>query len=426
MVSRPADSEPSTHGGVSGDPKSPAGALTALAVPSFRALWLNSLSFYLVVNALRFVYGTVVLDGLDRGEKWQGAVIFLFGLPLLVLLLPAGVWADRLDPKRMLIATQVALCAVMSGTAIGVGGGAGSLGLIIGSALLAGIATALGSPVRSSLIPALLKGDALYGGIALHAIALTMSLVLGAVSAKAFAGWFGFDGAFWWLAGLMVVGTVALVGLVSPGPATSGDKATVRQAVDVGLKFVWSEPGIRALFVLLGVSGLMMTPIMFVTLQAYIKSDLGRPAADAAWMLALMGVGIAISSVFIMRQGNMEGKSVKFMRAMLGGTTCMFLMGQTTAFWQVLVLAVIMGLCGGFFINMNQGLIQSNTPPEMMGRVMGLYALISAGLTPFGALALGFLGAGIGNGPAISAVSAVAFALVLLTYLGNDAIRTIS
>jgi predicted MFS family arabinose efflux permease len=341
-------------------------------------------------------------------------------------LLPAGVWADRLDPKRMLLGSQGGLFLVMVGTAIGMGSGAGSLGLIIVSALLAGVATSIGSPVRSSLIPALLKGELLYSGIALNAIALTLSLVLGAVSARAFGDWFGFDGAFWWLAILTALGTVALFPLVSPGPATTGDKASLGQAVGEGLRFVWGARGIRSLFILLAVSGLMMTPIMFVTLQAYIKEELGRAAADAAPMLALMGVGIATSSVFIMRQGSMQQKSVKFMRAMLGGTACIFLMGRATAYWQVLVLAFVLGACGGFFINMNQGLIQSNTPPPMMGRVMGLYALVAGGLTPFGALALGFMGDAIGTGNAISIVSGLAFFIVLGVYLRDKAIRTIN
>jgi len=138
-----------------------------------------------------------------------------------------------------------------------------------------------------------------------------------------------------------------------------------------------------------------------------------------------MGVGIALSSVFIMRRGNMAGKSQKFMFAMLGGTGSMTLMGFATAYWQVLVLAVLLGICGGFFINMNQGLIQSNTPPEMMGRVMGLFALVSAGLTPFGALAYGFLGDAIGTGRTISIVAALAFSIVLYVTLFDKDIRTI-
>jgi len=398
----------------------------ALQVPSFRALWLNSVTFYLVANALRFVYGWVVLDGLDKGEAWQGFVVFMLGIPLLFVLLPAGVWADRIDPKKMLIGSQVALLFVMVGTALAIGDGAGSLAILITSAVLAGVITSIGSPVRSSLIPVLLKGDLLFSGIALNAIALTLSLVLGAVTARAFGDWFGFDGAFWWLAALMAVGILVLLSLVSPGPATTGDKATMSQAVGEGLGFVWGERGIRTLFLLLSISGLMMTPIMFVTLQAHIKEELGRTAADAAPMLALMGVGIASSSVYIMRRGNMADKSVKFMRAMLGGTTTMFLMGLTTSYWQVLVLAVVMGACGGFFINMNQGLIQANTPPEVMGRVMGLYALVSGGLTPFGALGLGVLASAIGTGLAMSIVSAVAFSCVLAIYLRGKAIREIA
>jgi MFS family permease len=395
-------------------------------VPAFRSLWINSVTFYLVANALRFVYGWVVLDGLEKGEQWQAATVFILGIPLLFLLLPAGVWADRLDPKRMLIGSQIALFLTMLGTAVLMGDGAGSLALVIGSALLAGVVTSIGSPVRSSLIPALLKGDLLYSGIALNAIALTLSLVLGAVTARAFGDWFGFDGAFYWLAGLTLAGTLVLLPMLSPGPATTGSKATLSEAVGEGLGYVWRERGIRTLFILLAVSGLMMTPIMFVTLQAHIKEELGRTAADAAPMLALMGVGIAASSVVIMRRGNMENKSVNFMRAMLGGTTIMFLMGLTTDYWQVLVLALLMGMCGGFFINMNQGLIQSNTPPEMMGRVMGLYALVSGGLTPFGALALGFLGAGIGTGNAIAVVSFLAWSIVVLIYVRGRAIREIN
>ena len=53
----------------------------------------------------------------------------------------------------------------------------------------------------------------------------------------------------------------------------------------------------------------------------------------------------------------------------------------------MLVLAFLMGLAGGFFINMNQGLVQANTPQALMGRVMGLYTLVTVGLMPFGALA---------------------------------------
>lgn len=402
------------------------GPTNALAVPAFRSLWINSVTFYLVSNALRFVYGWVILDGLDRGEAWQGAGVFVLGLPLLFLLMPAGVWADRFDPKRMLIVSQAMLLAVMVATALGVGSGAGSLPLILGSALLAGVATAVGSPVRGSLIPALLSGELLYSGIALNAIAMTLSLVLGAVAARQFGDWFGFDGAFWFMAVLLVVGLIALTVMQSPGPANAGDKTGLRDSMREGVAFVRNDRGILTLFGLLAISGGLMSPTMFVTTQAHIKEELGRTAADAAPLFALMGLGIMASSIVIMRRGNMANKSVLFMRAMLCGTTTVALMGMTTAYWQILALGFFMGLCGGFFINMNQGLIQGNTPKEVMGRVMGLYALVQAGLTPIGALVLGGLADVYGTRPTMVGAGALAFAMVLFTYLRAEAIRAIN
>ena len=296
-------------------------------------------------------------------------------------------------------------------------------GLLIGSALLAGIVTAVGGPVRQSLVPALLGPKLLYSGIALNAMAMTLSLVLGAVAAQQFGEWFGFDGAFWWSAGLLVVGVSALALMRSPGPTNTDDATTMRSAIVEGLGFVWQHRAIRSLFFLLAVSGLLMSPVMFVTIQAHIKAELGRSAGDAAPVLALIGLGITISSFYIMRRGDMPRKGVKFMRAMMGGTSLVTLMGFTTAYWQLLVLGFVMGLCGGFFINMNQGLIQSNTPKEVMGRVMGLYALMQMGLTPFGAVALGLLADRAGTGTAITVAGVIAFAMVVTTYARAHSLR---
>ena len=93
-------------------------AKNALAVPAFRSFWINGVTFFMVANALRFVYGWVVLDGLDRGEAAQGFIVFVLGLPAIFVMLPAGVWADRIDPKQLLLGSQVALIAVMVVTAV--------------------------------------------------------------------------------------------------------------------------------------------------------------------------------------------------------------------------------------------------------------------------------------------------------------------
>ncbi len=398
----------------------------ALTQRPFRLLWFNNIAYFIVANAQRFVFGWLVLDGLGRSEGSQGIVVFTLGLPSAFLVLQAGAWADRWDRRRMLIVTQIGGAVVMAGTALAIAAGDVGFGWVIASSILAGSATAIGSPVRASLIPALVRKEQLFSAIAINAIAMTLSLILGPVLAKLVGDQFGFEGTFWFQAILMAVGLLFLIQLeVPPHETVRARRPIVAETTDA-LKHVMDDRSLKTLFGLLTMASFTVNPAVMVTVQAHIKQELGRTAGEAAIPFALMGLGIAISSFVVMRKGDMKNKGAAFQRAMMVGSTMTFLMGQTTAFAQLLALSLVMGLAGGFYINMNQGLIQANTPPELMGRVMGLYTLTSLGLMPFGALALGLIAESIGTGLAISGAAAIALAVVVTTYIRNAELRKLS
>ena len=147
---------------------------------------------------------------------------------------------------------------------------------------------------------------------------------------------------------------------------------------------------------------------------------------DAAYALAAMGAGMAISSFFLMRKADMANKGAVFQRAMMTSTVITFLIGLAPQFWQVIALGGVIGLAGGFFINMNQGLIQANTPQPLMGRVMALYTLVANGLFPLGALVLGMIATQIGTRATICIAAAVGFSVVTTTYVRNAELRRLS
>jgi len=394
-----------------------------LTVPAFRNLWINNVAFFLVLNAQRFVFGWLVLDGLLRSESIQGLVVFTLGVPTALLVLQAGAWADRWDRRKMLIITQLASGVVMAATAIAISADVINLGWVIVATLLAGSASAIGSPVRSAMIPSLVAKDQLFGAIALNAIAITLSMIIGPVLAKVVGDQFGFEGAFWFQALLMIVGVVFLLRLDVPPHDEVRERRSVVAETRTAVRHVLDDPHLKTLFGLLLTASLTFIPAIMVTIQAHVKDELGQDAGQAALPLALMGLGMAITSFVVMRKGDMKNKGAVFQRAMICGTVITFLTGRTTTFGQALVLAFLMGLAGGFFITMNQGLVQANTPQALMGRVMGLYTLVAIGLMPFGALALGILAGQIGTGNAISLAAAIGFAVVMTTYVRNTELR---
>jgi predicted MFS family arabinose efflux permease len=398
----------------------------ALANRNFRLLWSNNIAFFLVSNAERFVFGWLVLEGLNRGEREQGLVVSALGLPAVFITLQAGVWADRLDRRRLLMGTQLAGAAIMAVTALFVATGRATLGWIAVAALVAGSATALGSPVRSSLISAIVPREQLFSAIAINALAMTSSMILGPVIARAVGVRFGFEGAFWFQAILMIIGVGFLRLLHVPVHTDRGPKRSLRTEIREALQHVWHDPHLRTLFGLLILASFTINPAVMVTAQAHVKERLGRDAGDSAMTLACMGVGIAITSILLIRKGDRKNKGMLFQRAVIMGSTMTFLMGRSTTFAMMLIVSLFMGLAGGFYINMNQGLIQSRTPQPLMGRVMALFVLTQAGFMPLGAVALGVIASQFGTGAAISGAGALAWIIFVWVYVRNAELRRLS
>lgn len=398
----------------------------ALGVRDFRFLWFNNIAFFIVANAERFAYSWLVLEGLDLGQREQGLVVFTLGLPAVLVTLHAGVWADRLDRRKLLMTTQLAGAAVMAATAVLVGSGRATLPWVVLVSLFAGTAAAIGGPVRSSLVPALVPANRLFSAIAINALAMTASMILGPVIVRQVGKAFGFGGAFWFQAGLMMIGVGFLTRLRVPSHAIDTVRRRAGREILDAVRHVWNDRALRSLFALLMVASVTVNPAVMVTMQAHVKEVLGRDSGDAAIALALMGLGIAISSFFVIKKGDMANKGMLFQRAMMFGAAMTFLVGRSTTMAMLAAVSFAMGLAGGFYINMNQGLIQANTPQPLMGRVMALYGLTQAGMMPLGALVLGAIAGRVGTGATISGAATVSFVIVAVVYVRGAELRRLA
>ena len=413
-----------TRGGDRSDDAIPEEVKNALALPDYRRLWINNLIYMFVSNAQRFAIGWLVLDGLGGNEIRQGMAVFMLGAPVAVIVMQAGALADRVDRRSLLIRSQAGLLLVVLATLILLGLDQLTYSWVLILSVLSGVTQAFGQPVRQALIPLLVPERLLMNAVALNALAMTASMILSAPLVKIAGDLFDFEGVYGLQVVMLIVGLFFLRRLQTP-PVTESPKRRLIQEAASALRHVVNDLRLRVLFLLLAVASISVNAAVMVTMQAKVKEELLRDSGDMAYLLGVMAVGIAITSVVVMRKGDMKRKGGKFQQAMMCGSALVICMGQASSFKVLMPLFFLMGLAGGFFITMNQGLIQSATPRELMGRVMGLYLLVQFGFMPIGALGLGWAASLAGPGNVVSVCGAVSLLIVSWTHFAFSTIRNL-
>ena len=399
---------------------------SVLHLPDFRRLWINLVLFALVTNAARFAFIVVVVRVLQRSESSAGLVGFTIGLPIIFLVLQAGALADRVDRKLLLVGSQVGVLVTVLATGVLLATDRVGMGIVIALTLLAGTFHAVGQPVRMALIPALVPRERLLDAVALNAVGMTSSMIFGPFTAELATEAWGVEGAFFVLAALMAVGLVVVIRLPVPPVVGASPRTSMVPEIRAGIGYVVADRPLRVLFLLLALGNMVNGAMVMTLLPSFVTEVFGRSAEDAGTMLALMGAGLLTSSFVVMRLGSMPRKGEVFMRAFLCGSTCLVLLSIAPSFGVSLVVMFLMGACGGFYINMNQSLVQSRTPDPLMGRVMSLYSFSQQGLMPLGALVAGVVASVIGLRPTFGLGGLLAFTVVAVAYVTQRELRALS
>ncbi len=371
-----------------------------LRIPSFRLLWTNSFLFVLVQSTQRFAFVWLALD-LGARSDISGVILFVMGIPALLISLPVGVMSDRMDRRLLLMGSQLGALAITVGIATMVTTGLITTTWAIAGSFIAGMFIALGSPVRTAMIPTVVPKDKLVGAIAVSTIGSNIGLIIGPATAGPVINIWGIQGAFWLQAVLYVVGFIVLIPLKVPAIPVS-PRRRLQDEIFEGIKFINNNESVRSLFVLLSSSTIFMMAPWIVLGPQIAREQAGASGSQTTAMFALLGVGQFLTSMAIMRFNHkMIRKGLWFMCGLIWGSSVQMLLGQSGSILTMSIFLFMWGLGGGFYMNLNQTLIQNNTPHEVMGRVMAIHSLLMSGLAPAGALLVGFLAKRVDSAPMV-------------------------
>ena len=394
----------------------------AFGSSSFRLLWVSTFSFMLVQGMQRFAFAWLVL-ALSTGTGAAGAVVFAFGIPVFFVTLPAGVVSDRMDRRTLLAVSQLVGAVIMAAATALVWTDLMTTPLAFALAIVSGTTMAVGQPVLRAIVPSIVPRERIVNAIVLTSMAGNVSRILGtAVGGLAIALW-GLGGAFALQAVLFAVSGLVILPLKLQRPSESAGRGQLVADLLDGVRFVRERRDILSLMLLMSVSGLLMIGPTLVLLPEISRERLGQDAFATSMLSGVFSAGTLVSSLVLASLGDMKNKGGVFLASVVMRGAAAAAIGVSP--WFALTLSVMFpyGMIAGVFMNLNQTLVQSRTPLEVMGRVTALHTLALAGATPLGTLFAGFGGDVVGVTGWMVACGTALGVIGLTTLLAQPSLR---
>ncbi len=353
-----------------------------------------------------------------------GAVTALQFTPVLIGGAWAGVLADRLDKRRVLIATSsgAAVCAAVMGILVLTN--VVELWMVYVLATTFGIATALDSPARRSFVTELVPDHHAANAVSLNSSVFTAARVIGPTIAAVIIATAGIGWCF--VVNALSFGAVigALVTLDRDAIRPSAPVQREKGQLVAGLHYVWGSTTLRTTLLMTAIIGTLSFNFQ-VTISLMARKVFGGDAGQFASLYALMSVGAVVASLYVAHRERVTTRFVT--RCALGLGVMMLSAAVAPSLVVFAVLLVPMGATSIAFLSSAGALAQSHAAPEYRGRVAALFAVAFLGSTPIGGPIIGaisqFFGARFGI--AVGGVTAVLVALIALRALRVRADRAV-
>lgn len=327
---------------------------------------------------------------LTSDERLIAGVSFSSMIPWLVLSLPAGVYIDRFDRRKLMVVANI-IRAILFGI-IAISAAVGSLSIWTFMVILIGVGCCevifdmSAQAFLPQIVPERLLEKANGRLSSLELITNTfIGLPLGAWAFVVAVGVpFGVDAASFAFAAVLVA-SIRLPKKDAPDASTNIQQPTFLADLKEGLAWLWNNRLIRTLAIMLGITNMtaMFGDAIFVK---YAAEELGVTGRAYGFLLALTAIGSILGGLL----GDRIAKKLGVAQSIIYSYFVFGFVGIIYFFfpyvWAIAIAASLMGLAGTTWNVVTVSLRQRVIPSELFGRVNSVYRFIGTGSIGIGAL----------------------------------------
>lgn len=398
----------------------------ALRYRDFRLLWIgllvSNLGTWMQFTAMGFfvarMAGSAHQAALDLGILGAARAV-----PVLLLSPPAGVIADHVPRRRVLLVTNVTMA--LAALLLALLASAHVLNLV-GLVLVSGLnsaANAVDSPTRQSWVPLLVDRRHIGNAIGLNSVAFNAPAVVGPAIAGLLIVWIGVSGVFYFNAAATLAVVVAVL-MMKPSPPSASAPEPMLQAMWEGIAFLIRHPALR--WIVLGqLATAILTRPYSQLIAAFAVNILHAGARGLGWAVSAIGVGGFGGALVTAYFAHRERRSRLWLQSALLMSCGVLALAFVPSLQLAIGVLFLVGVGTMAFMGATNTLIQMLSPDEVRGRALSVYTMIAIGIVPLGSLVDGAIAATIGLRETFALAGGLCALLFLVIWALAPIVRTV-
>ncbi|HEY8996972.1 MAG TPA: MFS transporter [Edaphobacter sp.] len=365
----------------------------------FRLMWIGACVSTIGTFVQQFAQSWLVYD-LTKDAFYLGLDLFLGQLPIIMFSLFGGVFADRMDRRKMLLVSQYIqmfsafLLALLFYVHLV------QVWHILALSFVVGIGQSFGGPAYSALLPSLVDPEDLSNAIAMNSIQFNLARIIGpTIGGLAYTAF----GATWCftLNGLSFLAVIATLFMIQVKFIPAKSTESVLKSMKEGISFIRCRDGMSVLVILAFCTTLFGFSLNGF-LPVFVRSIFNKGPETYTLLLVCSGAGSIVGALSVAAVEKMEGQGRLTLIILIA--LGLIIAGFSLSHWLPLscVLLFLSGVAVMASASFMLSLAQLITTDAMRGRVMSVYNLAFRAGIPLGSLAIGKLIPLIGVSRALS------------------------
>ena len=354
-----------------------------------------------------------------------GSLMGVRAVPFLVSSPLAGVMADRVDRRKLLMLNQFFIGVVALIFAFVVALELTQVWHLFLFTFLSGAGWSFNNPVRQALVANSVPRRGLMNAIALNSMGFNINRVIGPALGGLLIAFFG-PATNFFIQSACFLGVILLVTpmKVSPMAVTASRREPLLSNFKDGLKYVSNEPTTLGLISMAFIPSVFLMPFVTGLMPVFSEEVLQAGPEGLGFLLAALGVGGFLGAFTLATFSNVRRRGILLIAAAVFAGLLMMVFAQTRVTSLSLATLVFLGAAHMLYMTTNNTLLQTITPDQFRGRVMGIY-MLNFGMRPLGGLIAGALAHAYGSPVAIVTGGIVTIALILAFGLRFKAVRQV-